>query len=171
MSALIDDLLSLYRSSRVFVVRTDVDVSAIARDCIQKLSIINPERVVVDTIQENIKVHADAVLTGIAIEHLIQNAWKFTLRTPAPEIHLDSTVVDGAVWIRVRDNGAGFDMAHAGKLFGTFHRLHDAPEFEGNGIGLAIVKRVVTRHGGRIEVESRPEIGTEFRFCLEAGPE
>jgi|GEM_PF-2017931 len=171
MSALIDDLLSLYRSSRVFVVRTDVDVSAIARDCLQKLSISNPERVVVDTVQENIKVHADAVLTGIAIEHLIQNAWKFTLRTTAPEIHIDSTVVDGAVWIRVRDNGAGFDMAHAGKLFGTFHRLHDAPEFEGNGIGLAIVKRVVTRHGGRIEVESRPGLGTEFRFCLEAGPE
>jgi len=110
-------------------------------------------------------------LTGIAINHLLQNAWKFTLRNPEPRIAVDSLVEDGATWVRVRDNGDGFDMAHANKLFGTFHRLHDAPEFEGNGIGLAIVKRVVTRHGGRIEVDSRPGVGTEFRFCLEAGPE
>jgi signal transduction histidine kinase len=167
MSALIDDLLSLYRSSRVFVFRTQVDVSKLSHELFRKLSTVYPERNVTWNIEEGLAIHADAVLTGIALEHLVQNAWKFTLRNPAAEIHIDSAMVDGSPWIRVRDNGVGFDMAHANKLFGTFHRLHDDPEFEGNGIGLAIVKRVVTRHGGKIEVDSQPGRGSEFRFCLD----
>ncbi|MEK7395286.1 MAG: ATP-binding protein, partial [Fibrobacterota bacterium] len=169
MSALIDDLLSLYRSSRVFVVRTEIDVTDLSRDLLQKLSVVHPERNVRWTVQEGMSIRADAVLAGIALDHLVQNAWKFTLRNPSPEIHIDSVVVDGASWVRIRDNGEGFDMAHSSKLFCTFHRLHDTPEFEGNGIGLAIVKRVVTRHGGRVEVDSHPGRGSEFRFCLDEG--
>jgi len=167
MSALIDDLLSLYRSSRVFVARTNVDISSLADDLMRKLSKSHSDRNVHWTVQQGIAIHADAALTGIAMEHLLDNSWKFTLRAASPEIHIDTMVEDGKTWIRIRDNGEGFDMAHAGNLFRTFHRLHDEAEFEGNGIGLAIVKRVVTRHGGRIEVDSKPGAGSEFRFCLQ----
>lgn len=168
MSALIDDLLSLYSASRVFLARTEVDLSGLSRDLLQKLSAAHPERSVEWIVQDGVHVLADAVLVGIALRHLLDNAWKFSARRATAVIEVSSRERNGRLWIAVRDNGEGFDMAHAANLFGTFQRLHEEPEFEGNGIGLALVKRIVQRHGGEIEVEAKPGAGAEFRFTFDA---
>jgi light-regulated signal transduction histidine kinase (bacteriophytochrome) len=105
-------------------------------------------------------------LLQIALENLLGNAWKFTRKQPQPRIEFGVTEQDGMSVYFVRDNGAGFDMAHAGKLFGAFERLHADPEFEGTGIGLATVRRVIQRHGGKVWAEGKPGQGATFYFTL-----
>jgi light-regulated signal transduction histidine kinase (bacteriophytochrome) len=123
-------------------------------------------------IDEDIHCCGDARLLAVVLENLIENAWKFTGRTPGARIRVGRKAGEGGeTVIYVADNGAGFDMAYSAKLFNAFQRLHASSEFEGTGIGLATVHRIVTRHGGRVWAESRPGEGAVFQFTLNAGPQ
>jgi light-regulated signal transduction histidine kinase (bacteriophytochrome) len=113
-------------------------------------------------------VNADQRLMHIAMINLLENAWKFTGKSEHPHIAFGTDVQNGETVIFVRDNGVGFDMAYAGKLFGTFQRLHRTDEFPGTGVGLATVQRIIKRHGGRIWAESTPDKGATFYFTLGA---
>jgi light-regulated signal transduction histidine kinase (bacteriophytochrome) len=117
-------------------------------------------------IEENVEVRADKELMRIALQNLLDNAWKFTSKTPDAAIRIGARERDGRQVCFVADNGAGFDMAYADKLFGAFQRLHHADEFPGTGIGLAIVQRIVARHGGTIWAESKVGGGATFFFTL-----
>ncbi len=114
--------------------------------------------------------HGDPHLIRLVLQNLLGNAWKFTGRTADPLIRVSVCRQDGIDVFAVRDNGAGFDMKYAHKMFDPFQRLHSAGEFEGTGIGLAIVHRIVTRHGGRIRADSNPGEGASFRFSLTPAP-
>ena len=118
-------------------------------------------------IEPGLTADADPELAQIALQNLLSNAWKYTGKTPHACIEVGSTPNGVARVFHVRDNGAGFDMAHAGKLFGAFQRLHNDREFDGTGIGLAIVQRIVNRHGGRIWAESHVNQGATFYFTFE----
>jgi light-regulated signal transduction histidine kinase (bacteriophytochrome) len=111
-------------------------------------------------------VHGDRSLMKIALENLLGNAWKFSVKKDVTEIGVGARKIEGETVFFVRDNGIGFDMKYAGKLFGAFQRLHSEREFDGTGIGLAIVQRVMSRHDGKIWVESSPDNGTTFFFTL-----
>jgi len=117
-------------------------------------------------IAPNLKARADQNLMRIALQNLLENAWKFTGKTPNAKIEFGSCLVDNECAFFVRDNGAGFDMTHADKLFSPFHRFHTASEFEGTGIGLATVMRIIQRHGGRIWAQSEVDKGATFFFTL-----
>lgn len=118
------------------------------------------------SVEPGLLVHADPQLVRIALENLIGNAWQFSARVPQPCITVGRETHDGEEIIVVRDNGAGFDMEHASKLFQPFQRLHAVAEFEGTGIGLSIVQRVIARHGGRTWAQAAPGAGAVFRFTL-----
>jgi hypothetical protein len=166
MNELTSDLLRLARASRGEIRREPVDLSALARGIIHDLREAHPERDVAAQVMEGVKVQADLALLRIALEHLLGNAWKFTSKTAEAEIEVG---IAGSVTERVyfvRDNGAGFDMARASKLFGAFERLHPDSEFPGTGIGLTTVDRIVKRHGGRVRVESSVGKGAAFYFDL-----
>ena len=120
------------------------------------------------SIEPGLTANADAGLTRIALANLLDNAWKFTSQSPDAHIEVASTLVEGRAGFVVRDNGAGFDTAHADNLFAPFQRLHGEAEFPGTGIGLAIVQRIVHRHGGALAVEASPGRGATFRFTLGA---
>lgn len=168
MGALIDDLLSLSRVARQELTRVPVDVTALAREIASRLEVQDRSRHVDWRIAPDLTAHADPRLLRIALENLLHNAWKFTARRESAVIELDGVRPrDGAAALLVRDNGAGFDMAYAGKLFGAFQRLHGASEFEGTGIGLATVQRIVHRHGGQISAHAEPGQGATFIFSLE----
>jgi PAS domain S-box-containing protein len=170
MSNLIDDLLSLARVTRVEIKAEPVNLAEKAGQVIESLRQRFPDREVTVEIDEDIRCCGDARLLAVVLDNLIENAWKFTARTPGARIRIGRKV--GAVGenvIYVADNGAGFDMAYASKLFNAFQRLHTASEFEGTGIGLATVHRIVTRHGGRVWAESSPGNGATFSFTLKAG--
>jgi len=166
MGLLIDDLLQLARVTRAEVAREEVDLSDMAGKVMQELQHAAPQRRVVSTIMPGLRALADARLTRVVLDNLLGNAWKFTGgRDPAQiEFGIESVGKERAFY--VRDNGAGFDMTHAGKLFGAFQRLHDATEFPGSGVGLATVQRIIRKHGGRIWAESRPNEGAVFHFTL-----
>jgi light-regulated signal transduction histidine kinase (bacteriophytochrome) len=116
-------------------------------------------------------VQADQRLLRVLLENLLGNAWKFTSKHAAPRIEVGQTIApDGTMAFYVRDNGAGFDMAFANKLFIAFERLHTTGDFEGSGIGLTIVQRIIQRHGGTIWAEAKPEEGATFFFTLQGGP-
>ena len=166
MGELIDDLLDLLRIREAGLMRADVDLSAQAVEITEALRAASPERDVEFDIAGGITARGDPRLLRIALENLLGNAWKFTARRAPARIAFQRCAIDGNMAYSVRDNGAGFDMAYAGKLFGAFQRLHDAREYEGNGIGLAIVQRVIVRHGGRIWAEAQPENGAAFYFVL-----
>jgi signal transduction histidine kinase len=166
MGRLIDDLLKLARVTRTELSVTDVDLSAIAREIAARLAESEPERRVDWRIQPGLIVRGDAQLLQIALENLLSNAWKFTSRTPGAVIELTSADENGQPAYAVRDNGAGFDMAHAKKLFGAFQRLHSAREFPGTGVGLATVQRIVHKHGGSVWAEAAPGAGATFAFTL-----
>jgi DNA-binding response OmpR family regulator len=168
MARLIDDLLSLSRVTRSDFVRSEVDLSAVAGAVVRRLRDADPERRIEVTIPDNLWVSGDAALLEVALANLIGNAWKFTRKTAAPRIEFGVETRDRQKVFVVRDNGAGFDMAQAGKLFNVFTRLHPAKEFEGTGIGLATVLRVVRRHGGRIWAEAKIGEGAALFFTLEA---
>ncbi len=115
---------------------------------------------------ESTKANADPRLIRVVLENLLRNAWKFTGKQPAPQVEVGTQNQDGNIVYYVRDNGAGFNMAYADKLFRPFQRLHSESEFPGTGVGLATVQRIVHKHGGRIWPQSEPDKGTTFFFTL-----
>jgi signal transduction histidine kinase len=166
MGQLIEDLLELSRTSRAPLERTTVDVSALALEVIGALEQREPGRSVTFTVQPGISAHVDARQLRLVLEHLLGNAWKFTGPREDARVELSCATEGGETVYTVRDNGTGFDMQYASRLFAPFQRLHDAKEFPGNGVGLATVQRIVHRHGGRIWAESRAGEGATFRFTL-----
>jgi PAS domain S-box-containing protein len=166
MAQLIDDLLDLSRVTRAELDRRSVDLSAVAGEVAGELARREPTRTVRFTIADGLHTMGDPRLCRVLLENLLGNAWKFTARRESAHIEVGQAAEDGQPHFFVRDDGAGFDMAYAGKLFGAFQRLHRESEFEGTGIGLATVQRIVTRHGGRIWAEGRVGGGATFRFTL-----
>jgi PAS domain S-box-containing protein len=165
MSEIIDDLLQLSRVTRAELRRAEVDVSTMVESVARELCAAHVERAIDTVVQPGMVAAADARLLRIAFENLIGNAFKFTGKQPRARIELGTTTQDGDVAYFVRDDGVGFDMSHAKRLFGAFERLH-AKDYEGNGVGLAIVQRIVARHGGRVWAESTPGQGATFYFTL-----
>jgi signal transduction histidine kinase len=166
MGRLIDDLLGLSRVTRAELRRSPVDLSALARSVAAELGRAEPAREVAMIIEDGIVAEGDAPLLRIALENLLGNAWKFTGKRAEARIEVGTMSVDGNMAYFVRDNGAGFDPAYQTKLFGVFQRLHSTHEFEGTGIGLATVKRIVSRHSGRIWATSKVDRGATFYFTL-----
>jgi light-regulated signal transduction histidine kinase (bacteriophytochrome) len=167
MARLIDDLLSLSRVSRTEIHRSPTDLAAIARHVVTRLRRDQPERDVDLIVPAELVAVGDVGLLKVALENLLANAWKFTGRRERARIELGAAARDGGPVYFVRDNGAGFNMEYATKLFAVFQRLHTASEFEGTGIGLAIVDRIVRRHGGRVWAEGGVGDGATFFFTLE----
>lgn len=166
MGFLIDDLLQLARVTRTEVAREEVDLSDMAGKVMQELQRTAPQRRVVSTIMPGLRALADARLMRVVLDNLLGNAWKFTGGRDPAEIEFGVENIGGERAFYVRDNGAGFDMTYAGKLFGAFQRLHDAAEFPGTGVGLATVQRILRKHGGRIWAEAKPNEGAVFHFTL-----
>jgi two-component system, NtrC family, sensor kinase len=167
MARLIDDLLALSRVTRSSLEPAPSDLSSIARAVVSRLTRASPDRKVNILVADGIVGYCDQRLVTIVLENLIGNAWKFTGKRDDARIEM-GTIEGKPRTYFVRDNGAGFDMAYASKLFGVFQRLHSAAEFDGTGIGLATVQRVVRRHGGRIWAEGKVGCGATFYFTLEA---
>jgi signal transduction histidine kinase len=166
MGQLIDDLLNLSKVSRGELIREDVDLVPIARSILADLQKIQPQRQVNIRIGEKLTANGDPRLLRVALENLLGNAWKFTSKHADASIEFASERREEEQVFFVRDNGAGFDMAHAEKLFGAFQRLHAMEDFPGTGVGLATVQRIINRHGGRIWAQSAPEQGATFYFTL-----
>ncbi len=166
MGQLIDDLLNLSRVSRGTLREEQVNLSSLAREMLAELRQVQPREQVHVEIQPDLVVKGDPALLQVMLENLLSNAWKFTGKTAQSSIEVGSTRVDGQTAFFVRDNGAGFDMAHASKLFGAFQRLHRAEEFAGTGVGLATVQRILHRHGGRIWAQAAKDQGATFFFTL-----
>jgi PAS domain S-box-containing protein len=166
MGSLIDGLLALARLTRGELRREPVDLSSVARAAAKQLARVEPHRVVETVVQESLCAEVDPPLARALVENLLGNAWKFTGKVSAPRIEFGATEKDGERTFFVRDNGAGFDMAFASKLFSPFQRLHSVEEFPGTGIGLATVQRIVHRHGGRIWAEAAVDGGASFYFTL-----
>jgi PAS domain S-box-containing protein len=166
MAALIDDLLRLSRITRAELLRVPVDLAAIAREVVEELQRRTPDRAVTLSLTPSAPATGDPRLLRVVLENLLGNAWKFTGKKTDPHIEFGAQHQEGERRFYVRDNGAGFEMAYADKLFTPFQRLHEEDEFEGTGIGLATVQRVIRRHGGRIWAESEPERGATFWFML-----
>lgn len=166
MGRLIDDLLELARLSRGDLDRVPLDLSALAAGIAVELRQAHPDRQVELLITPGLSVRADPTLLRVALANLLGNAWKFTGREDHARIELGTRLHEGEPVFFVRDNGAGFDMAYADKLFSPFQRLHGQKEFEGSGVGLATVQRILHRHGGRIWAESQVGRGATFHFTL-----
>ena len=166
MGKLIDDLLELAGVTRTEIRTGRVDLSAVFREVAEDLRATEPSRDVEIAIEDGLIVEGDMRLLRIAAVNLLGNAWKFTGGTVAPRIDIGSAVVDGTTSYFVRDNGVGFDMAYAHKLFGAFQRLHAATEFPGTGIGLATVRRIVARHGGKTWATGALGAGATLSFTL-----
>jgi len=166
MSQIIEALLHLSRISKQEMARVTVDLSAITASITAELGNAEPKRNVQVDIQEGLSSYADKQLIRIAMTNLLNNAWKFTSKTESARIEFGATAEDGKVIYYVKDNGAGFDDQHAGKMFWPFHRMHSDLEFEGTGIGLAIVERIIRRHGGRIWADSVKGQGATVSFTL-----
>jgi light-regulated signal transduction histidine kinase (bacteriophytochrome) len=168
MGQLIDDLLRLARITRAEMKCSPTDLSALAQTLAENLNTLAPERRVAWVIAPGLTATADAHLIRVLLDNLFSNAWKFTSKHPQARIEFGATEVAGekAPVFFVRDDGAGFDMTYADKLFGAFQRLHGMGEFPGTGIGLATCQRVVHRHGGRIWGQAAVEQGATFFFTL-----
>lgn len=167
MGHLIDDLLNLTRVGRADLARRPVDLSAMVRSVAENLQQGASPRFVEWVIADNVHVEGDSRLLRIVLENLLGNAWKFTAKRPAARIEFGSAPgPDGRPACYVRDNGAGFDMNYAGKLFDPFQRMHSLSEFPGTGIGLATVKRIIQRHGGQVWAEAKIDAGATIHFSL-----
>jgi signal transduction histidine kinase len=168
MATLIDDLLDLSRVGRRPLRRESVDLTRLAVEIIEELRVSQPERNVEFVVEKDINAYGDVSLLKVALENLLGNAWKFTQREPRARIEFGADRNPGtlAPVYYVRDNGAGFDQTYADKLFGAFQRLHGQDEFEGTGIGLATVARIIHRHGGRVWAEGEVGKGATFHFTL-----
>jgi light-regulated signal transduction histidine kinase (bacteriophytochrome) len=166
MGQLIDDLLNLSRIARGEIEPSSVDLSEIAAEVARELASQNPGRQVEVAIAPDARVLGDARLLRLAIENLFGNAWKFTRDQEHPRLEFGQSPSPDEAGFFVRDNGVGFDMAHSAQLFVPFQRLHSDAEFEGTGIGLGTVQRVIHSHGGRIWAESTPGAGATFYFTI-----
>jgi signal transduction histidine kinase len=166
MATLIDALVSMSRIARSDLRRTTVDLAVIARAVARQLADAESRPRLLLGVDENLRAEADPQLARTLLEILLGNSWKFTGKAEAARIELGATNVEGEHVLFVRDNGAGFDMAHRDKLFSPFGRLHTVGEFPGIGIGLAIAQRIVRRHGGRIWADARVGDGASFYFTL-----
>lgn len=170
MAQLIDDLLALSRVTRSELQRGPVDLSEIVESLLQQQRRRQPGRDVQTVVQPGVTAQADARLIRIVLENLVSNAWKFTGKRPVARIEFGTSQVGGAPAFYLRDNGAGFDMRYASQLFKPFERLHPMADFEGTGIGLATVQRIIERHGGRVWAEGVPEAGATVSFTLPEPP-
>jgi PAS domain S-box-containing protein len=166
MGQLIDDMINLARISRQALTRVEVNLSALAEAILAELREQQPQRAVALSVAPNLVARADPVLMKALLDNLLRNAWKFTAERADARIEFGHTLTDGEEVFYVRDNGAGFEMAFAGKLFQPFQRLHGVERFAGTGIGLAIVQRIARRHGGRVWAEGSPGEGATFWFTL-----
>ncbi|MGE5093683.1 MAG: sensor histidine kinase [Betaproteobacteria bacterium] len=166
MDTIIEGLLGLSNSGRSHISRRRVDVTAVARRVAEQWKGRTPSRTVSVHVAGGMEAWADETLLVMALEHLIGNAWKFTRLRPDAHVDIGARQVSGQTVFHVRDNGVGFDMGAADKLFSPFVRLHGAGDFDGHGIGLATVRRIVERHGGAIWAESQPGAGATFFFTL-----
>lgn len=166
MSQLIDALQQLSRVARAELTRQQVNLSTLAQVIILELKVANPGRTMEYQVAEGVSAEADPRLIRQLLEILIGNAWKFSSKERQTRIAFGALNEEGETVYFVKDNGVGFDMAYADKLFSVFHRLHRVDEFEGSGVGLAIAQRIVRRHEGRIWAESAPGKGTTFFFTL-----
>jgi PAS domain S-box-containing protein len=168
MSQLIDDLLNLSRITRAEMHYEKVNLTALAKAIAAELQETEPERQVEFIIGKDISARGDSHLLRAVLENLLANAWKFTSKHPRARIEFGAIQVEGRSVCFVRDDGAGFDMAYVGKLFLPFQRLHGPTEFEGTGIGLATVQRIIHRHGGVVWAEGELEKGATFYFTLQS---
>jgi light-regulated signal transduction histidine kinase (bacteriophytochrome) len=166
MGDVFDGLQSLFRVTGGDIHRETVDVSAMAAEIVEELQVSQPDRHVKVSIGPNLSVSGDARLVRILLGNLIGNAWKFTGNKADAAIEIGGETVDGEARLFVRDNGVGFDMIQSHKLFGAFQRLHSQSEFPGMGMGLATVRRIVNRHGGRSWAEGAVGEGATFYFVL-----
>jgi light-regulated signal transduction histidine kinase (bacteriophytochrome) len=166
MGELIDALLQLSRTAKIEMKVSEQNLSSIAQAIAKRLQEEQPTREAEFIIQPNLLCIADSHLIDVVMVNLLENAWKFTNKTPKAVIEIGSKIIENQVTYYVSDNGAGFNMAYSNKLFGTFQRLHSPKEFEGTGIGLATVKRIINRHGGKIWAESIINEGATFFFTL-----
>ncbi|TMC01143.1 MAG: hypothetical protein E6J40_00245 [Chloroflexi bacterium] len=166
MTSVFDGLQMLFRLTSGEIHREQVDISAMAREVVDEMRAANPDRRAEVDISEGMTASADPRLAQILLTNLISNAFKFTAREPAARIEIGSEMVDGDTRMFVRDNGVGFDMIYAHKLYGAFQRLHSQSEFPGAGIGLATVRRIVNRHGGRAWAEGAVGEGATFYFVF-----
>jgi PAS domain S-box-containing protein len=166
MAHLIEDLLQLSRVTRAELKRSRVDLSALGQAILNEYARQEPERATSVQMQPSMAAYGDPNLLRVVMENLLGNAWKFTSRTTSPRIEAGCSRADGATVYYVRDNGAGFDMRYVDKLFQPFQRLHAPSEFEGTGVGLATVQRIIRRHGGHIWAESAVDEGATFYFTL-----
>jgi signal transduction histidine kinase len=170
MWALLDDMLELSRIQRTPLLKTTLDVSEIAERIVERLRRSSPERRVAVEIAPRLRVHADAHLTTVLLEKLLGNAWKFTSKKSQASIQLGREPSPDAA-LFVADDGVGFDMTSAGRLFSPFQRLHRVSEFEGRGMGLAVAHRIVMRHGGRIWARAEIDKGARFHWTVEPAPD
>ncbi len=166
MALLIDDLLELSRITRAELKMQDVDLTQLTRVVMEELQSGHPERQVEWTVAPRLRAQGDPRLLRVALDNLLGNAWKFTQHQPKPRIEFGVTIQGDQMVYFVRDNGAGFDMNYADKLFGVFQRLHSATDYEGTGVGLANVQRVIHRHGGHVWAEAKVNEGATFYFTL-----
>jgi len=166
MGLLIDDLLNLARLSRTEMRRGPVDLAAVGKEIADTLTQAQPERQVSFVVPPRLTAEGDSQLLRVVLDNLLRNAWKFTSKKPAARIELGQTGTNGKTVFFVADDGAGFDMAHADLLFAPFQRLHRQSDFEGTGVGLATVQRIIHRHGGRLWAEGAVGTGATFYFTL-----
>ena len=166
MSGLIDDLLNLSRVSRTVLRKVSISLTELARGVVAELQNREPARKVAIEITDGLTARGDSRLITIVLVNLLGNAWKYTAKRPEARIAFGQENKGNETAFYVRDNGAGFDMAYADKLFAPFQRLHRDSEFEGTGIGLATVQRIISRHGGRIWAEAAVDGGATFYFTL-----
>jgi signal transduction histidine kinase len=169
MGQTIDDLLKLSQITRTTMQSSPTNLSKIAQETFQSLKDKNPKASIEFSAQENLSALGDPGLLRLVLENLISNAWKFSAKKPDAKIEFGATQDQEKTIFFVRDNGVGFDMKYASKLFGAFQRLHSVEEFPGTGIGLATSKRIIDRHGGKIWADSKPGSGTTFHFTLGEG--
>ena len=166
MGLLIDELLKLSRVNRADLTPKQVNLSALAQDVVAELQTAEPQRKVEVVITPRLTARGDEQLLRSVVTNLLGNAWKYSNSTEHPRIEFGVIHNAETPVFYVQDNGIGFDMEHAGQLFQPFQRLHSSGEFEGSGIGLATVDRIIHRHGGRIWAEAEPGKGATFRFTL-----
>ncbi len=167
MGELIDGILKLSRLTRSEMHHVPIDLSALAKEIATRLQETQPERKVKFIIDKELTANGDPQLLRVLLENLLGNAWKFTSKKPKTQIEFSMDRNNGKKAYFIRDNGAGFDMTYADKLFGAFQRLHDAAEFPGTGIGLATAQRIIHRHGGAIWAEGAVDKGATFHFTLD----
>ncbi|HEY0817759.1 MAG TPA: ATP-binding protein [Rhizobacter sp.] len=166
MNSMIDALLALSQLSTRPLTRQPVNLSQLVGYIVDDLRRQSPERQVAVHVEPGLQVQGDATLLRVALENLLGNAWKYTARCREPRIWVERTEHEGRPAFAVRDNGAGFDMRFADRLFGVFQRLHSANDFQGTGVGLASVRRIMRRHGGDIWAEGEVDRGARFVFWL-----